>query len=69
MTGPEHYAEAERIITSTYQDSIGGLIVDVHATDSEVARAQVHATLAQAAATLDVQLNEHLLAEWAGVLS
>jgi hypothetical protein len=36
MTGPEHYAEAERLVTT-----------------ADVAAAQVHATLALVAATMD----------------
>lgn len=39
MTGPEHYREAERILRDEYR------------TDRCVAEAQVHATLALAAAT------------------
>lgn len=43
MTGPEHYLEAERLVV-TY----AGM---ERPTEQEIARAQVHATLAQAAAT------------------
>nr|WSX48854.1 hypothetical protein OG409_07785 [Streptomyces sp. NBC_00974] len=41
MTGPEHYREAERLLRDEYR------------TDRNVAEAQVHATLALAAATAD----------------
>jgi hypothetical protein len=43
MTGPEHYTEAERLIRGPYAN-------DTDAADS-LAEAQVHATLALAAAT------------------
>ncbi|MVO84134.1 hypothetical protein GPA10_04955 [Streptomyces sp. p1417] len=39
MTGPEHYREAERLLRDQYR------------TDQSIAEAQVHATLALAAAT------------------
>ncbi|MFF9894916.1 hypothetical protein [Streptomyces longispororuber] len=39
MTGPEHYYEAERLLRDQYR------------TDRSIAEAQVHATLALAAAT------------------
>ncbi|MFI6103215.1 hypothetical protein [Streptomyces sp. NPDC051310] len=41
MTGPEHYRKAERLLRDEYR------------TDRSVAEAQVHATLALAAATRD----------------
>lgn len=44
MTGPEHYREAERLIASSYRD--GEL-----SPEALIAEAQVHATLALAAAT------------------
>jgi hypothetical protein len=48
MTGPEHYREAERLAGKN------GLWcqVDTEAVPRILARAQVHATLAQAAATV-----------------
>ena len=54
MNGPEHYAEAERLLaladespSETWATSTGE-----HKADS-IATAQVHATLAQAAAVID----------------
>jgi hypothetical protein len=48
MTGPEHYAAAERLL-----DDLG----DDHAATQEcIARAQVHATLALAAASIQSAL-------------
>jgi hypothetical protein len=43
MNGPEHYREAERLMTGD---------------DMEIAQAQVHATLALAAATVESALSE-----------
>lgn len=48
MTGPEHYREAERLLAEAH----GG--ISVHA-DNARAEAQVHATLALAAATASGQ--------------
>lgn len=52
MNGPEHYAEAERLLLlaagSPDPAGAGGRLV---------AQAQVHATLAQAAATVDADEN------------
>lgn len=45
MTGPDHYCEAERLITSARTVSFGENCQDF------IALAQVHATLALAAAT------------------
>lgn len=48
MTGPEHYQEAERIIALVW----GGTASDTLLSEPKlIALAQVHATLAQAAAT------------------
>ena len=47
MTGPEHYREAERLISTTVEKD--GLIGTPH--PHVLALAQVHATLALAAAT------------------
>jgi hypothetical protein len=47
MTGPEHYREAERLLAAGEYDESGDEAL--HARD--VAAAQVHATLALAAAT------------------
>lgn len=53
MTGPEHYAEAERLLAGrtlpTNEDDTKTYCVP--ATADDVAAAQVHATLALAAAT------------------
>jgi hypothetical protein len=48
MTGPEHYREAERIITEV---SAGELDASVLDRDQLLIAAQVHALLASAAAT------------------
>lgn len=58
MTGPEHYAEAERLLTE--RDAVrapgafgaGSMIYGDAAREDMLARAQVHAALAQTAATL-----------------
>ena len=47
MTGPQHYREAERLLSSPEERDRG----DVPREASIVAEAQVHATLALAAAT------------------
>lgn len=52
MTGPEHYKEAERLLGTDYPP--------------ETAKAQVHATLALAAATA---APGRLPTEWAGVVA
>jgi hypothetical protein len=52
VTGPEHYREAERllrILTKTTEH--GGTVIDASMNPNVVAAAQVHATLALAAAT------------------
>lgn len=51
MTGPDHYLEAERLLNTTL-DSHGDIRYgDSQLTASRLAAAQVHATLALAAAT------------------
>jgi hypothetical protein len=54
MNGPAHYLEAERLLTAQHQclvtEDSGGLCLFCI---SDVARAQVHAMLALAAATAD----------------
>ena len=49
MTGPEHYREAERLIRDA--DRVDGIIVMPN--PQTLAAAQVHATLALAAAVVD----------------
>lgn len=56
MTGPEHYDEAERLIAESHRaaesPNYGAAHADrLRAADRIVAQAQVHATLALAAAT------------------
>jgi len=54
MTGPENYAEAERLLEETgqeFQVDESELPVFMAQVQSMIARAQVHATLALAAAT------------------
>jgi hypothetical protein len=48
MNGPEHYAEAERCLDTAARDFDRG---NASGATFELQRAQVHATLAQAAAT------------------
>lgn len=50
MTGPEHYREAERLLSFQYERGPGGVLVEQVDPES-IALAQVHATLALAAAT------------------
>ena len=45
MTGPEHYAAAEEILSGLSQDD-----ADLRLVQASLVRAQVHATLANAAA-------------------
>lgn len=52
MTGPEHYREAERHLSAaSHLDRPGGKPADPSAAAHQLATAQVHATLALAAAT------------------
>lgn len=51
MTGPEHYRAAERILAGVKTPD-GAIVVDP-GTAEVIAAAQVHATLALAAATVD----------------
>ena len=50
MTGPEHYAEAERIMTERVMEYMPGKQMTLSAADAGTL-AQAHATLALAAAT------------------
>jgi hypothetical protein len=50
MNGPEHYREAERLIAGT-DFKVEGEPFHNPPTERDVAEAQIHATLAQAAAT------------------
>jgi hypothetical protein len=49
VTGPEHYREAEALLEESSDPSDHG----VSALHAHIARAQVHATLALTAATID----------------
>lgn len=52
MTGPEHYREAERHLSAgSYTKRLGGAPSNPEASAHHLAMAQVHATLALAAAT------------------
>lgn len=52
MTGPEHYREAERHLSgASFTNGPDGRPVDPEASAHHLAIAQVHATLAHAAAT------------------
>lgn len=70
MTGPEHYREAERLL-----EQAAGLTATAYEGD-ELAAAQVHATLALAAATAYPAIQDYWGADdanagrdWAGVAS
>lgn len=65
MDGPEHYAEAERLLRVTRRAYNGGQAVgDEPPSTHDVARAQVHATLALASAVVATRfVNEQ---EWSG---
>lgn len=83
MNGPQHYAEAERMVAHVEQQAVelvaacaasGGRAADLTATNEVIANmtavAHVHATLALAAATVDASTGatrEYL--EWAEVLA
>jgi hypothetical protein len=64
MTGPEHYAEAERLLTE--QVFISGNHTTRRAFAETVAAAQVHATLAAAAAAA-IGTSAQDAREWASV--
>lgn len=64
MTGPEHYREAERHLSAaSFTNKPGGSAVDPAAAAHHLAMAQVHATLALAAATAIPATRTQLLAE------
>lgn len=50
MNGPEHYAEAERLLAEAVDRT--GAVMSHEDEANQIAEAQVHATLALAAATL-----------------
>lgn len=54
MNGPQHYAEAERLIDETYS----GPSLSFEEDASMIRRAQVHATLALTAATVQGQMDD-----------
>jgi hypothetical protein len=63
MTGPEHYREAEQLLEQARASDVGG--------DMErysVAAAQVHATLALAAATAADVEDQSSRSDWRGVI-
>jgi hypothetical protein len=73
MTGPEHYAEAERLLEETgheFEIDERRLPVFMDQVQAMMARAQVHATLALAAATalagvtLQLPASSNLATEW-----
>lgn len=51
MTGPEHYEMAETLLAGTQEKNFYGDVRTEPPTPESVAKAQVHATLALAAAT------------------
>jgi hypothetical protein len=65
VSGPEHYAEAERLLGTIEPKTP----IDIAA--AYAALAQAHATLAQAAATVEPLVSSHtrpgIAAEWAQV--
>lgn len=65
MTGTKHYQAAERLIE--YASLPDGTVdTETFGVDPPFAAAQVHATLAQAAAVIDVKLARP--SQWYGVL-
>jgi hypothetical protein len=60
LTGPEHYAEAARLLApeTVVLDGCTGDTITRQPNPDEVARALVHATLAQTAATIDAACTE-----------
>lgn len=65
MTGPEHFAEAERLLTVCAGDQRGSPL-----DDACTAAAQAHATLALAAATYDaMDATDAHRAAWREVLT
>lgn len=69
MTGPDHYREAERLLAGTQRNGPwadgSGARVEPPSTH-DIAKAQVHATLAQAAATA-MLVDEPVNAGWVEV--
>ena len=64
MTGPEHYQQAEMILTQVKNGHTpDGITIDSGNVAVFLARAQVHATLAQAAAT-GLSNTTSAIAEW-----
>lgn len=62
MTGPEHYREAERLLADARHDGPDGV---AYLRPENIAAAQVHATLALAAATAMNDAQEGLpVSEW-----
>jgi hypothetical protein len=68
MTGPEHYREAEFLNKRAYH-YIYGDGADVQVGLGFAAMAQVHATLALTAGTIDSYHKDAAPADWTGVLS
>lgn len=73
MTGPEHYREAERLLEQAASWEDGGAFFAVDSgIKYDLAAAQVHATLALAAATALPTIRTHedaISRAWAGVAS
>jgi hypothetical protein len=73
MTGPEHYREAERLLAPGGRRNPWGDVEPVAPSEAAVARAQVHATLALAAATAinpsDYGMGRPEWTEWTAVAS
>jgi hypothetical protein len=69
MTGPEHYREAEKLLAAQYVPNSN--VVHADADAEVIAMAQVHATLALAAATvsLPTDLGADDRDDWRTVLS
>ena len=61
MTGPEHYAEAERLLNSALPAQVipgYGPVIQTPAEPDAIARAHVHATLALAAAVAGSRIGD-----------
>lgn len=68
MNGPEHYRKAERLLAGAELDMCSHAEGNIIEHNTSVARAQVHATLALAAATISAGGQQAYANEWIGVL-
>lgn len=59
MNGPEHYREAERLVAHSQNHTDQGNVADDTIAALAAAQAQVHATLAQVAATANADHHQN----------